>query len=107
MTKQLKMRSIIYLAGLFLYITAIWASNVWVLNEQLKFIWFLLAYLIVGLEAFKSLREKIMEKKFLSEYTMIILATIGAFGIERYTEGVLVMILFGISIVITSPAETE
>lgn len=100
MTKQLKMRSIIYLAGLFLYITAIWASNVWVLNEQLKFIWFLLAYLIVGLEAFKSLREKIMEKKFLSEYTMIILATIGAFGIERYTEGVLVMILFELGMLI-------
>lgn len=94
MTKQLKVRSAIYLAGLFLYLTAIWASNVWVLNEQLKFMWYLAAYLIVGFEAFKSLREKFVQKKFLSEYTMIILATIGAFGIERYTEGVLVMILF-------------
>ena len=100
MTKQLKIRSIIYLAGLFLYVTAIWASNVWVLNEQLKFLWFLLAYLIVGFEAFKNLREKIMEKRFLSEYTMIILATIGAFGIERYTEGVLVMILFELGMLI-------
>ena len=94
MTKQLKVRSAIYLAGLFLYLTAIWASNVWVLNEQLKFMWYLAAYLIVGFEAFKSLREKFVQKKFLAEYTMIILATIGAFGIERYTEGVLVMILF-------------
>lgn len=71
MTKQLKVRSAIYLAGLFLYLTAIWASNVWVLNEQLKFMWYLAAYLIVGFEAFKSLREKFVQKKFLSEYTKL------------------------------------
>ena len=33
-----------------------------------------------------------MQKKFLTEYTLIILATVGAFGVSRYTEGVLVMI---------------
>ena len=94
MTKQLKVRSLVYLAGLMLYASAVWASYIWILEEQIKFAWFLVAYLIVGFAAFKNLRDQIMQKKFLSEYTMIILATIGAFGIERYAEGVLVMILF-------------
>ena len=105
MTKKLKVRSIIYLIGLMLYFTAIWASYIWVLNEQVKFVWYLMAYLIVGFAAFKSLSERILEKKFLSEYTMIILATIGAFGIGRYTEGVLVMILFELGMLIQAFSE--
>ena len=46
------------------------------------------------LDAFKVLEEKLAQKKFLTEYTLIILATIGAFGVARYVEGVLVMLLF-------------
>ena len=45
-------------------------------------------------DAFKVLEEKLAQKKFLTEYTLIILATIGAFGVARYVEGVLVMLLF-------------
>ena len=107
MTKQLKVRSAIYVAGLILYLAAIWASKVFVLNEQVKFMWYLAAYLIVGFAAFKNLSEKILEKKFLSEYTMIILATIGAFGIERYTEGVLVMILFEMGMLLHAFSEDK
>ena len=40
-----------------------------------------------------------MQKKFLTEYTLIILATVGAFGVSRYTEGVLVMILFELGMI--------
>lgn len=99
MTAQLKKRSIIYSIGAFLYAGAVFASARYTLNDEVRFIWFLAAYLILGFEAFKSLRERFVQKRFLSEYTMIILATVGAFGIERYTEGVLVMLLFELGMI--------
>ena len=47
----------------------------------------------------KKLRDRILELKFLTEYTLTTVATIGAFGIGRYTEGVLVMILFELGVI--------
>ena len=105
MTKQLRIRSLVYLSGLMLYASAVWGSYIWNIEEQFRFIWFLAAYLLVGVEAFKNLRDKLLQKKFLSEYSMIILATIGAFGIEKYTEGVLVMILFELGMLIQAFSE--
>lgn len=105
MTKQLRIRSLVYLSGLMLYASAVWGSYIWNIEEQFRFIWFLAAYLLVGFEAFKNLRDKLLQKKFLSEYSMIILATIGAFGIEKYTEGVLVMILFELGMLIQAFSE--
>ena len=96
MTKQLKRSCIIYLAGSIVYIWAVTASARYMLDARVKFIWFLAAYLIVGFEAFRRLQESLMQKKFMTEYTLIILATAGALGIERYAEGVFVMLLFNL-----------
>ena len=38
-------------------------------------------------DAFKVLEEKLAQKKFLTEYTLIILATIGAFGRGEICRG--------------------
>ncbi len=94
MTKQLGRRCIIYLAGSIVYILAVITSARYTLDAEVKFVWFLAAYLIVGFEAFRRLQESLMQKKFMTEYTLIILATAGALGIERYAEGVFVMLLF-------------
>ena len=96
MTKQLKRSCIIYLAGSIVYIWAVTASARYMLDARVKFIWFLAAYLIVGFEAFGRLEESLMQKKFMTEYTLIILATVGALGIGRYAEGVFVMLLFNL-----------
>ena len=69
------------------------------IEDEIKFVWFLIAYLIVGFDVFKKLRDRILELKFLTEYTLTTVATIGAFGIGRYTEGVLVMILFELGVI--------
>lgn len=94
MTEELKKRCIIYAVGVFVYVCGIAVTIQYTMTGQAKFIWFLAAYLIVGFDAFKVLEEKLAQKKFLTEYTLIILATIGAFGVARYVEGVLVMLLF-------------
>lgn len=99
MTAQLKKRSLIYGVGVFIYLCALATTSQNTLPDQARFVWYLIAYLIIGLETFKGLREKLAQKKFLSEYTLMVLATVGAFGIGRYSEGVLVMILFELAMI--------
>lgn len=96
MTKQLRVKCIIYIAGIVVYGGAIAASMFYTLDSRVKFIWFLAAYLIIGFETFCRLEESLMQKKFMTEYTLIVLATVGAVGTMRYTEGVFVMALFGL-----------
>ena len=99
MTTELKKRSIIYGAGVFIYVCAIATTTYNMMGDWAKFIWFLFAYLIIGYDVFRVLCEKFFQKKFLTEYTLITLATVGAFGIGRYTEGVLVMLLFELGVI--------
>lgn len=99
MTAQLKKRSIIYGLGVFVYVCAIATTTYNTMGDWAKFIWFMIAYLIIGFDVFKTLGEKLMQKKFLTEYTLITLATVGAFGIGRYTEGVLVILLFELGVI--------
>ena len=99
MTEQLKKQSMIYGVGVVIYLAAVIVTSNFTIEDEIKFVWFLIAYLIVGFDIFKKLRDRILELKFLTEYTLTTVATIGAFGIERYTEGVLVMILFELGVI--------
>lgn len=99
MTEQLKKQSMIYGVGVVIYLAAVIVTSNFTIEDEIKFVWFLIAYLIVGFDIFKKLRDRILELKFLTEYTLTTVATIGAFGIGRYTEGVLVMILFELGVI--------
>lgn len=89
----------IYGVGVVIYLAAVIVTSNFTIEDEIKFVWFLIAYLIVGFDVFKKLRDRILELKFLTEYTLTTVATIGAFGIGRYTEGVLVMILFELGVI--------
>ena len=99
MTEQLKKQSMIYGVGVVIYLAAVIVTSNFTIEDEIKFVWFLIAYLIVGFDVFKKLRDRILELKFLTEYTLTTVATIGAFGIGRYTEGVLVMMLFELGVI--------
>lgn len=99
MTEQLKKQSRIYGVGVIIYIAAIIVTSNFTIEDEVKFVWFLIAYLIVGFDVFQKLRDRVMELKFLTEYMLITIATIGAFGIGRYAEGVLVMMLFELGVI--------
>lgn len=94
MAKELKQRCIIYGVGVFLYICMIVATMQKTIPDRYKFIMFLIVYLIIGFEAFRTLSEGLLQKKIPTDYLMIILATVGAFGVGRYIEGVVVMLFF-------------
>ena len=89
----------IYGVGVVIYLAAVIVTSNFTIEDEIKFVWFLIAYLIVGFDVFKKLRDRILELKFLTEYTLTTVATIGAFGIGRYTEGVLVMLLFELGVI--------
>lgn len=57
-------------------------------------IWYVVAYLPVGLPVMKVAWESIREKEFFSEFTLMVVATLGAFYIGEYPEGVAVMLFY-------------
>ena len=84
MAKQLKRRCIIYGLGVFIYICAMAVTMTNTISDLPKFIMFMAAYLIIGTEAFRTVSEKLLEKKIPADHLLIILATVGAFGVGRY-----------------------
>ena len=65
-------------------------------KEYIALIWYIVAYLPVGLPVMKEAWESIKEKDYFSEFTLMIVATIGAFYIGEYPEGVAVMLFYTI-----------
>ena len=94
MKKQLKRKCIVYGLGIIVYAGAVWGAARFMLSDQEKFAIFLGTYLLTGYGAFQKLSEEIMEKRFPVEYILVIFATIGAFGIGKYMEAVIVMLMF-------------
>lgn len=58
--------------------------------------WYLLAYLPVGLPVMKEAWESIRQKDLFSEFTLMSIATLGAFYIGEYPEGVAVMLFYSL-----------
>ena len=65
-------------------------------KEYVTLIWYIVAYLPVGLPVMKEAWESMKEKDYFSEFTLMIVATIGAFYIGEYPEGVAVMLFYTI-----------
>lgn len=99
MEKRLKQRCIIYGVGVFLYLCAVVAVRQYTIPERYKFIIFLAAYLVAGFGVFQTFSDSLLKKKLPADHLLIILATIGALGVGRYIEGVLVMVLFELGMI--------
>ena len=65
-------------------------------KEYVALIWYIVAYLPVGLPVIKEAWESMKEKDYFSEFTLMIVATIGAFYIGEYPEGVAVMLFYAV-----------
>lgn len=99
MTKQTKIKALILILGAIAYGGAAIASEKYQMQDGLRFFIFLLAYLLVGLEAFGRFRDNLMKKRFFDENLLMILATMGAFGVGRYVEAVAAMLFFEIGVI--------
>ncbi|PWB27634.1 heavy metal translocating P-type ATPase [Flavobacterium sp. HTF] len=62
----------------------------------IRLAWYLVAYLIVGYAVIKDAIESIVKGEIFSEFLLMCIATIGAFSIGEYPEGVAVMLFYGV-----------
>ncbi|MDR1415826.1 MAG: cadmium-translocating P-type ATPase [Prevotellaceae bacterium] len=58
--------------------------------------WYIVAYLPVGLPVIRECWETLRNREFFTEFTLMLLATVGAFAIGEYPEGVAVMLFYSI-----------
>jgi Zn2+/Cd2+-exporting ATPase len=85
--------------SLILLLTAIvmdnWISQYW-FSGTVRLGWYILAYLIVGYAVIKDAIVSIFSGDIFSEFLLMSIATIGAFSIGEYPEGVAVMLFYGV-----------
>ncbi len=66
------------------------------LPEWLRFIGYVVAYLPVGLPVIKEAIAGARQQDFFTEFSLMVLATLGAMGIGEYPEAVAVMLFYAI-----------
>ena len=59
-------------------------------------VWFLAAYLPVALPVLKEAWEELKHGEYFNEFTLMFIATVGAFAIGEYPEGVAVMLFYSV-----------
>lgn len=75
----------------------------WFVN-YLRIGWYLFAYLLVGFSVLKEAIVSISKGEIFSEFLLMSIATVGAFAIGEYPEGVAVMLFYAIGEVFQSLA---
>ncbi len=85
--------------SLILLFTAIafdnWFPQTW-FTGWIRVLWYVVAYLPVGFPVMKEAVESIGKGEIFSEFLLMSIATIGAFAINQYPEGVAVMLFYAI-----------
>lgn len=72
-----------------------WISQSW-FTGWIRVIWYLAAYMPVGLPVLKEAAQSIRKGEVFSEFLLMSIATIGAFAIGEYPEGVAVMLFYAV-----------
>jgi Cd2+/Zn2+-exporting ATPase len=65
-------------------------------SSYIRLLWYVAAYIPVGFPVMKEAWGTIRQKDFFNEYTLMLIATAGAFLIGEYPEGVAVMLFYSI-----------
>ena len=73
-----------------------YAQTSWFALPYVRLVWFLAAVAPVGLPVMAEAWEHLMKKEYFSEFMLMTIATIGAFCIGEYPEGVAVMLFYAV-----------
>ena len=72
-----------------------WFPQTW-FKDWLRIIWYVVAYVPVGVPVLKDAVESIRKDDVFSEFFLMGIATVGAFAIGEYPEGVAVMLFYSV-----------
>ncbi|WP_072403506.1 heavy metal translocating P-type ATPase [Flaviramulus basaltis] len=73
-------------------------------KDWIRIVWYAIAYLPVGFPVIKEGWESIKKGDFFTEFLLMSIATIGAFAIGEYPEGVAVMLFYAVGELFQSAA---
>lgn len=73
-----------------------WGNIAWFQAEIVRFVWYLVAFILVGFPVLKEAVECLRGGEYFNEFMLMSLAAIGAFYIGEYPEGVAVMLFYSI-----------
>lgn len=76
-------------------------------KDWVRTCWYVIAYLPVGIPVLKEAIESIRKGEIFSEFLLMSIATIGAFAIGEYPEGVAVMLFYAVGEVFQTIAVTR
>ena len=96
MTNEAKRKCIEIGAGLLLYITAWAITSNWTVQDSADTLLFLVAYAVLSATTYWEQIKKITKKQFIDENLLMIIATVGAFLVERHKEAVAAMLFYQI-----------
>ena len=65
-------------------------------TSYIRLIWYLLAYIPVGWPVIRDMWAAIRKREYFSEFTLMVIATLGALAIGEYPEAVAVMLFYTI-----------
>ena len=94
MTKEIKRQWIVFGAGLLAFWGNIVLREKEMIVGNMVFPFFLISYSLLGYILFRHVLRNIEKKQYFNENILIVMASAGAVGIGRYTEGNLIMMLF-------------
>lgn len=73
-------------------------------NDYTRLVWYVVSYLPVGIPVILDAGKAMLKKDFFSEFFLMSIATIGAFAIGEYPEGVAVMLFYAVGELFQSAA---
>ncbi|MBL7888770.1 MAG: cadmium-translocating P-type ATPase [Bacteroidia bacterium] len=73
-------------------------------KNYIRLVWYVIAYIPVGVPVIKDAVTSIVKGSFFSEFFLMSIATIGAFFIGEYSEGVAVMLFYAVGELFQSAA---
>ncbi|RKD16332.1 cadmium-translocating P-type ATPase [Pelobium manganitolerans] len=83
-----------------------WLPQEW-FTGWVRIVWYIIAYLPVGFPVIKEAMQSISKGEVFSEFLLMSIATIGAFAIGEYPEGVAVMLFYAVGEVFQTLAVTR
>ncbi len=96
MKKEIKRRGIVCVVAAAGYAAALVGTEYWQLQGNARMLVFLIPYLLMVWETGRLLWKSLKKRKLFDENLLILLATVGAFFVHRYSEAVGAMLFFQI-----------
>ena len=98
------------LISLFLLLSGLALEHIFKVSffkEWIKIVWYIAAYLPVGISVLKEAYESLRKGEVFTEFFLMSIATIGAMAIGEYPEGVAVMLFYAIGELFQSAAVSK